>query len=109
MTQFKTLAEFKRLIQVGVLLNCVSSNFKRNEEGKMTIERTTRPTRPVSIKQGNAFTLRTIKQDGSEVDSWCYYPAATECKIQNNVLIIYDDVRDGDTTTTEEILRYSFA
>lgn len=76
--EFKTLAEFKRVLQVGDKLNAI--NHANNVEY---------PTREVSTKQTNSFALKTQKTDGSFVDSWCEFPPASMCKVESNKLVIY--------------------
>jgi hypothetical protein len=92
MKQFKTLSEFKKVLAVGDKLACTwhMAHDGRDENGQMKYKSEERPVREVTIKQTNAFTLKTEKTDGEVVDSWCYYPKASECKVEDNVLHVFE-------------------
>jgi hypothetical protein len=78
MKTFKTLAEFKKILQVGDNLHCM--NHIRNLDMGV---------RKVSIAQTNSFALSTRHVGSQEmVDSWCEYPKASLVKIENNVLTV---------------------
>lgn len=89
--EFKTLAEFKRILQVGDKLNCTRHTFNP----------CVYPPREVTIKHTDSFALKTEKGEGKIFDSWCYYPKAKDCKIENNQLIILEG--------GQPYLTYSFA
>lgn len=92
MKTFKTLAEFKRVLQVGDTLKCTRFGFNP----------VTYPPREVAIKQTNSFALKTKQASGEIVNSWLEFPKASKCKIENNELTIIDN--DGNPWLT-----YSFA
>lgn len=78
--QFKTLAEFKRVLEIGDLILVTRSGEKQ-------------PVREVSVKQSNSFALKCPRngktsRDGTKnfVDSWIDYPKAKDCWIENNIL-----------------------
>lgn len=84
----KTLADFKRRLKVGVLLETES------RYGNLGV-------RPVSIVQSNAFALKTTKTDGKESDSWCQFPKASDFEIEDeNTVLKY---QNGNP-----VLRYTF-
>lgn len=90
----KTLADFKRRIQLGVKLEA------RYPSGLEV------PAREVSIKQTNSFALKTIKTDGEVVDSWMEYPKASMVEFPSpNEVTIFWNTRDGGR---EECLTYKF-
>lgn len=91
MKTFKSLAEFKRVLQINDKLNCTRHLYNPGVY----------PPREVSIKHTDSFALKTKKSNGQIVDSWCYYPKAKDCKVENNQLII---LQNG-----EPYLTYSFA
>lgn len=84
----KTLADFKRRLKVGVLLETES------RYGNLGV-------RPISVVQSNAFALKTINKEGKEQDSWCQFPKASDFEIEdeNTVLIL----QNGNP-----VLRYTF-
>lgn len=84
----KTLADFKRRLKVGVLLETES------RYGHLGV-------RPISVVQSNAFALKTINKEGKESDSWCQFPKASDFEIEdeNTVLIL----QNGNP-----VLRYTF-
>lgn len=96
MKAFRTLAEFKRVLSVGDKLICIYHNRligKSLQDG--VIQDYQCPPREVSKKQTNMFALKTENgdlktgiPDGTFCDSWCEYPAASKCKVENNRLII---------------------
>lgn len=81
MKTFSTLAEFKRILQKGDKLNCERHQFNPQIY----------PVREVTIKQTNAFALKTILPNGKIADSWCEYPKASDTRIENNKLIILEN------------------
>lgn len=96
MKTFNTLAEFKLILAVGDKLNCIMHNrlIGTNSEDAV-IKDYECPVRVVSIKQTNSFALKTEngdsktgETDGTLRDSYCEYPQASMCKIENNKLII---------------------
>lgn len=98
MKNFATLSEFKKVLTIGDTVNCIFHRAfaGRNKAGEMQYKEEPREPRPVSIKQSNSFALKTIKTTGEVTDSWCYYPKASDCKIENNnTLQIFETDRDG--------------
>lgn len=97
MKTINTLADFKRLLTVGTMVHCIfhMERAGRDEKGNMLYKDLDRGAREVSIKQTNSFALKTVKTDGTTVDSWCHYPKAAECKIENNRITIYEEDREG--------------
>ena len=112
----KTLADFKRKLKIGVLLETENLYLKTN----MGI-------RPISIVQSNSFALKTTKTEPitSEgmtknhetglnewnktttkiVDSWCEYPKSKDFEIINeNSCLIYW----GEGDKREAVLKYTF-
>lgn len=91
--QIKTLADFKKAIQVGVKLETIHAKL-----GSFGV-------REVSIKQTNSFALKTPKPDNKFVDSWCEYPKAKdfECDGTDTVKIFW-----GEGEKRELILTYKF-
>lgn len=89
----KTLADFKRRIQVGVELETIHAKY-----GSMGV-------RPVSIVQSNSFAMKTKKTDGTTSDSWCDYPKAKNFEaVDENTANIYWETKNG----RELILTYKF-
>ena len=85
MIQISNLAQFKKALYVGLLLNCIQYKFTgKDPNGKLNFEKTVKPTRAVSIVQSNSFALKTTKTDGTVTDSWLAYPKATDCEIKDN-------------------------
>lgn len=89
----KTLADFKRQLKVGVKLAAIyHKHFAgRTEEGKPVWTDKDLGTREVSIVQSNSFALKTPQTDGTFRDSWCHFPKAKECKINNDSVVIYEE------------------
>lgn len=53
--------------------------------------------REIAIVQSNAFAAKTLKTDGTLVDSWLHWPKASEVKIvDDQVLEVYEKDRDGN-------------
>jgi hypothetical protein len=94
----KNLTDFKKRLQVGKKLHAIHhlSFNGRDEKGTQLYTDKDLGTREISIVQTNSFALKTTKQDGSIVDSWCQYPKAKECifKDQNTITILKEQ-RDG--------------
>ncbi len=94
----KTLADFKRALTVGRKLDTVyhCAFNGRDEKGLTIYKDEDKGIREVSKVQSNSFALKTTKQDGSIVDSWCNYPKSNE--------IVFN--QDGSITILEEDGRY---
>ena len=109
----KTLSDFKKRLKVGVLLSTIFHHeFNgRDEKGEPKFKDKDLGIRPVSIVQSNSFALKTKKADGSETNSWCAYPKASNCKIldENTIQILEEDyrVREGEKPLIP-ILTYKF-
>lgn len=93
-----SLADFKRKLKVGQKIACImyKNPYPRQHGDPLpaTIQEE-RPIREISIVQSNCFAIKTVQTDKT-IDSYCYYPKASECKIENNRLTIYDkDLRQG--------------
>lgn len=94
----KTVADFKRLLQVGIKVNCIwhLEPAGRDTEGKPIFKNLDRGPRECTIKQTNSFALKTWKEKESKfVDSWCQYPKASEVEINENKITIFETDRDG--------------
>lgn len=95
---FKTLAEFKRVLQPGDKMHTINhmKTIGRDEHtNKVIYGDYVYPVREVSIKKTNMFALKTENNDlktgipnGTYCDSWLEFPAASMCKIEDNKLII---------------------
>lgn len=105
--QFKTVSEFKKILAVGDKLHCIfHMEFAgRTPEGQIIYKDKDRGVREVSIKQTNSFALKTMRTDGETQDNWCNYPKASEAKVENNVLTVFETQRDN---TVLPILTYKF-
>jgi hypothetical protein len=92
MKTFKTVSEFKKILSVGDKLHAIhhAKIIGRDENGKVIYGDIDMGIRPISIKQSNSFALKTTRTDGKEVDSWCSYPKASEAKIVDGKLTIYE-------------------
>lgn len=95
--EFKTLAEFKRLLKVGEKLNKIDHQHMigRDAQNKPIYGDREYPTREISIVQTNSFALKTENTDlktgnldGTYFDSWCQLPKASLCRTEYNRLII---------------------
>ncbi|NJO63171.1 MAG: hypothetical protein HC836_34620 [Richelia sp. RM2_1_2] len=124
MKTFKTVSEFKKILATGDKLHAVHHmEFDgRDEQQKPIWKDKDLGIRVVTIKQTNSFALATTKKDGSICDSWCGYPKASEAKVENNKLTIFEkDMRkfpgglvadgnpDYDNLPLIPLLTYSFA
>jgi len=80
MIQINNLSQFKKALKVGQMVKTVNHRY-----GDMG-------TRPISIVQSNSFAMKTTKESGEIVDSWCEYPKASEieCNGTNEVSIFWD-------------------
>ena len=92
MKSFTTLAGFKDLLKIGLIVHSVyhANQIGKGEEGKPIFEDMEPQIREVSIKQTNAFALKTWQASKNKfTDSWLHYPKASECEVKDNKLIIY--------------------
>jgi hypothetical protein len=92
MKAFTSYAQFKQIIQVGMTIHSVyhMMNGTKGEEGKPVFEDGEPQIREVSIKQTNAFALKTWQFSKKKwVDSWFHYPKATDCEIKDNKIMFY--------------------
>ena len=80
MKTFKTLAEFKRVIEVGDLVE--TYHF-----GNSFMPAKSLGIRPVSIKQTNAIAFRTDRG----TDSWIQYPKASSAEVKDNTLYVLQE------------------
>jgi hypothetical protein len=95
--QIKSVADFKRGLSVGANVHCLyHKEFAGRDEKLKPIYKTIdKGIRKVSIVQSNSFALKTMHKDGTEVDSWCSYPKASESEIKDNAITIYEtDIYD---------------
>jgi hypothetical protein len=105
----KTLADFKKRMQVGMKLHGVNHNMfiGRDENGGVIYGNMDLGIREVSIKQTNSFAFKTTRTDGKVVDSWCEYPKASEVVINDsNSITIF--VTDSVSKQRKPILTYTF-
>lgn len=94
----KTLADFKKAIELGIKVHCTRHNVfaGRDEKNNILYKDEDLGIREISIKQTNAFALKTTRSDNTVVDSWCHYPKASNVKIENNKVVMLEvDLRDG--------------
>ena len=93
MITFNNLSEFKRNLKLGVKLHAVNHTAfaGRKADSRVIYKDLDLGVRPVSIVQSNSFALKTVKTDGTEVDSWCSYPKASQCIIKDNALTILEE------------------
>ena len=107
------MAGFKRHLELDVEVHAVlhtASAGREHETDRMIYTDRDMGVRPISIVQSNSFALRTEKPDGKVVDSWCGYPKASECRIENNTLTIMEEDMRGPDPTHEMIpvISYKF-
>ncbi len=105
----KNLSDFKKRLKIGQKLQAVNHlTFagRNTETGEPIYQDKDLGVREISIVQSNSFALKTIKQDGSTVDSWCPYPKAKECVFNNeNSITILEEQRSGALIP---VLTYTF-
>jgi len=108
----KTLADFKRLIKVGAILHTIYHvESKRDESGKVIYAPDGLPEyvdkdmgeAPVSIVQSTQFAVERIVK-GEKRDSWLTYPKASDCKVNDNSITIFED---SDTRGRIPVLTYT--
>ena len=86
---FKTITEFKRILEVGDKLNIVR---RGKDLGVLTVTKA----------QSGSFAVGIQKEGGWVQNSWLDYPKAANCQIKNNALIIADSwIMKGDTKAPE--------
>jgi hypothetical protein len=98
MQTINTVADFKRLIQVGAKVACIfhMERAGRDEAGNVFYKDLERGEREVTIKQTNSFALKTWQETKQQfVDSWCSYPKASETVIKDNKVTIFEETREG--------------
>lgn len=94
----KTVSDFKKRLNVGVKLQATHhlTFSHRDENGKVIYKDKDLGIREVSIVQSNSFALKTPREVGVFVDSWCAYPKASECTfIDENTIQIFETDRDN--------------
>ena len=103
----KTINEFKNKLQVGVKLHTMHhlAFAGRDDNGKTIYTTKDLGTREVSIKQTNSFALKTTRENGQTVDSWCNYPKSKEVTFLENGISISEEDRDGKMIP---VLTYTF-
>ena len=108
----RTIADFKRRIVKGAKLHCVfHQKFSgRDESGKVLLEDEDRGVREIARVQSNAFTLLTHQSTGVIIESWCYYPKASEVKFidEDTIQILEQDFRENGKQSLIPILTYKF-
>ena len=89
----KTLADFKKVVQVGAKLQTIyHRNFiGRTEDGTPIYGDRDMGVREVSIKQTTQFAMKTIKNDGTITDSWMQFGKASDCKVNDKSITLYCD------------------
>ncbi len=108
----KTLADFKRRLQVGTKLHTTyhCKMIGRDEKQIPIFGDEDKGIREVSIVKSTLFALKT-QQGDKAVDSYCAYPKATEAKIvdENTITIFEKDSRTGkDNDALIPVLTYKF-
>lgn len=92
----KTLADFKKRVQIGTKIHGFLHSFNSGEIVRDY------GIREVSIVQTNSFALKTPKLDGSGnetelVDSWCQFPTAKFFEWEDeNTAKIFAEGRNGE-------------
>ena len=98
MQTINTVADFKRLLQIGVKVSCIfhMERAGRDENGNVFYKDLEREEREVTIKQSNSFALKTWKANENKfVNSWCSYPKASEVIIKDNKITMLEEDREG--------------
>lgn len=98
LVSIKTVADFKRELQIGRKVAGIwhVKIVGRDDEKKVIYADEELAIREVSIKQTNRFALKTTRTNGEVVDSWCDYPKASESKVENNRITIFEkDLRQS--------------
>lgn len=112
MIQIKTLADFKRALKVGQLINC-TRHIKVGidpQTGEILTQDEVLPTRVISIVQSNSFAVTTYKLPGGEMrDSWAEFPksANVEC-IDNKITFYSEGTLNINKRQRIKMLTYSF-
>ena len=99
MQTIKTVADFKRLIQIGAKVACIfhMERAGRDDKGNVFYKDLDRGEREVTIRQTNSFALKTWKEsEGKFIDSWCSYPKASEVIIKDNKITMLEEDREGN-------------
>ena len=99
MQTINTVADFKRLLQIGAKVACIfhMERAGRDEAGNVFYKDLDRGEREVTIKQTNSFALKTWQEGkGKFVDSWCSYPKASEVIIKDNKITMLEQDREGN-------------
>jgi hypothetical protein len=109
----KTIADFKRKLTIGAKIHTTfhQAFAGRSESGEYLLKDEDKGIREVSIVQSNSFALKTIKTDGSIVDSWCNYPKKDEAVFlsDNSIQILAPDFRiRNNESVLIPILTYTF-
>lgn len=95
----KTVADFKRAIQPGVLLHTVYHvEPLRGEDGKVIYNTDGYPEytnkdmgeAPVTIVQSTQFAVQRVMK-GEKRDSWCAFPKASESKVNGDSITMFED------------------
>jgi hypothetical protein len=95
--EIKTLAEFKRKLTLNTEVHTIfhQNPIGRDTEGKSIYNSIDKGIRKVSILQTNCFALATEKE-GKIIDSFCYFPKATNVTINDNKINIFEQLKNGD-------------
>lgn len=102
----KTLADFKRKIQVGVQLNTWyhKQPVNRDIDGTIIYDTVFLGTAPVVKVQSTKFAIERIR-NGEKVESWIDFPKASECVVYENSIEIFEyDSNDNKSL----VLTYQF-
>lgn len=90
----KSFAEFKRALKIGTLLHALHHGYlKSDNPEEYSMPPKDMGVREVSIVQTNSIALKTTKNNGKVVDSWVYWPKASEAKVNGNILELYENGR----------------
>lgn len=96
----KTVSDFKKAIQVGTQLHTIfhceakrddTGNVLRDPDGLPVYTDKDLGTAPVTIVQTTQFAIERTWKDGTQKDSWCKYPKASECEVKENSITIFED------------------
>ena len=91
----KTFAQLKRDLQLGTKIKMIKREVNGKEEKTITEER------KITIVQSNAVAFKTLKPDGLIVNSWLYFPKASQVEYIGDTFIF----NDGYFKLTYEIIK----
>lgn len=97
----KSVADFKRALQVGTLLHTVNHTASKLDpatgfvvykpDGLPEATDQDMGVAPVSIVKATQFAVQRKRKDGSVFDSYCPYPAASLAQLNDNSITLFED------------------